>query len=83
MEPLIRNGDIVAVDSYQTERNELYGRLVIAANEEAGLSLSRLRRYDGFEVLEAESRQYDPVVLNKVRDYRIVGKVLWWISSAP
>jgi phage repressor protein C with HTH and peptisase S24 domain len=83
MEPLIRNGDIVAVDSYQTERNELHGKLVIAANEDVGLSVSRLRRYDGFEVLEAENRQYDPVILNKARDYRIVGKVLWWISSTP
>ena len=83
MEPLIRNGDIVAVDSYQTERNELYGKLVIAANEDVGLSVSRLRRYDGFELLEAENRQYDPVVLNKAREYRIVGKVLWWISSTP
>jgi phage repressor protein C with HTH and peptisase S24 domain len=83
MEPLIRNGDIVAVDSYQTERSDLYGTLVIAANEEAGLSVSRLRRYDGFDVLEAENRQYDPIVLNKARDFRIVGKVLWWLSGAP
>lgn len=83
MEPLVRNGDIVAVDSYQTERYELYGNLVLVANEEVGLSVSRLRRYDGFEVLEGENREYDPVVLNKARDYRIVGKVLWWISSTP
>ena len=82
MEPLIRNGDIVAVDSYQTERNELYGKLVIAASEDMGLSVARLRHYDGFEVLEGENRQYDPVVLNKARDHRIVAKVLWWISSA-
>jgi SOS-response transcriptional repressor LexA len=83
MEPLIRNGDMVAVDSYQTERNELFGKLVIASSEDMGLSVARLRRYDGFEVLEAEDRQYDPVVLNKAREYRIVGKVLWWVSSAP
>ena len=83
MEPLIRNGDIVAVDSYQTERNELYGKLVIAASEDMGLSLARLRHYDGFEVLEGEDRQYDPIVLNKARDHRIVGRVLWWISSVP
>ena len=83
MEPLIRNGDIVAVDSFQTERNDLYGELVVAANEDMGLSVARLRRYDGFELLEGESRQYDPVVLNNAREYRIVGKVLWWISSTP
>lgn len=83
MEPLIRNGDIVAVDSYQTERSGLYGKLVVASSEESGLCISRLKRYDTFDVLEAENRQYDPVVLNKNRDFRIVGKVLWWISAAP
>lgn len=83
MEPLIRNGDILAVDCYQTERSELYGKLVIAASEETGLCVSRLRKYDVFDVLEAENRLYEPVVLNKTHEFRIVGKVLWWISAAP
>lgn len=83
MQPLIRNGDILAVDSYQVERPELYGRIVIASSEEKGLCVSRLSRYDTLDVLEAENRQYEPVILNKASGWRIVGKVLWWISSAP
>lgn len=83
MEPLIRHGDIVAVDSYQTERSQLYGKIVIASNEQKGLCVSRLRHYDSLDVLEAENRKYDSVVLTKASGWRIVGKVLWWIAAAP
>jgi phage repressor protein C with HTH and peptisase S24 domain len=83
MEPLIRNGDILAVDSYQVERPELYGKVVIASSEEKGLCVSRLIRYDTLDVLEGENRQHEPVILNKASGWRIVGKVLWWISAAP
>jgi SOS-response transcriptional repressor LexA len=83
MEPLIRDGDVLAVDAYQTEREQLYGKIVIACSDQKGLCVSRLRRFDGLEVLEGENRQYDPVVLSKASGWRIVGKVLWWISAAP
>lgn len=83
MSPVLRHGDLVAVDSFQTERRELYDQLVVVSNEETGLSVSRLRRYDTLDVLEAESRQSDPVILNKATGWRIVGKVLWWISGTP
>jgi phage repressor protein C with HTH and peptisase S24 domain len=82
MEPLIRNGDILAIDSFQTDRRELHGNIVVAVHEEKGMCVSRLRRYDGFEVLEAEDREFEPVVLNKNSGWRIIGKVLWWISGA-
>ena len=81
MAPLMRQGDLLAVDSYQTELSELYGQIVVAGTEQMGLCVSRLRRYDTVEVLEAESRQYDPLVLNTAGRWRIVGKVLWWISG--
>lgn len=83
MEPLIKGGDILAVDSFQTERTDLYGKVVIAASEQKGLCVSRLRRYGTLDVLEGENRQHDPVVLNKANGWRIVGRVLWWISVAP
>lgn len=83
MEPLIRDNDILAVDSFQTERDELDGKIVVATHEERGLCISRLRRYENFDVLEAENHQYSGIVLNKASGWRIVGKVLWWISAAP
>lgn len=83
MEPLIRNGDIVAIDSFQTDRRELYGKVVVATNDEKGLCVSRLLRYENLDVLEGENRQHEAVVLNKASGWRIVGRVLWWISAAP
>lgn len=83
MEPLIRDNDIVAVDSFQTERSQLYGKIIVVSSEESGLCVSRLKRYENLDILEAENRQYEAVVLNKSRDWRIVARVLWWISAAP
>lgn len=83
MEPLIRDGDILAIDSFQTDRDELYGKIVIAVNDEKGICVSHLRRYERLDVLEGENRQHDPVVLNKASGWRIMGRVLWWISAAP
>jgi len=82
MEPLIRNGDILAVDAFQTDRTQLDGKIVIVASAQTGLCVSHLRRYDGFELLEAENRNYDAVVFNKANGWRVVGRVLWWISAA-
>jgi phage repressor protein C with HTH and peptisase S24 domain len=82
MEPLIRQGDLVAVDSFQTERSELYGHIIVAGTEQTGLCVSRLRHYDSIDLLESEDRKYDSVVLSKASRWRIVGKVLWWISGA-
>lgn len=83
MEPLIRHGDILGVDAFQTERSELAGKIVIAVHEDKGMWVSRLRRYDSLDILEAEDREFDPVVLGKASGWRILGRVLWWISTAP
>jgi phage repressor protein C with HTH and peptisase S24 domain len=81
MEPLIRDGDIVAIDSFLTERASLYGKIVAVANQTRGLSVAYLRRYDTLDILEGENRQHEPVILHKAKTWRIVGKVLWWIST--
>lgn len=83
LEPTIHNGDIVAVDSYQTERRNLDGDMVMFTSEEQGLWVSRLRRYDTVDVLEAEVRGCKPLIFRRSWRVRIVGRVLWWISGAP
>jgi len=83
MEPLIHDGDIAAVDSSQTDRMQLGGKIVIVSSEEKGLCVSRLRRYPKFDVLESENREYQAVVLDKSSGWHIVARVLWWISAAP
>ena len=83
MQPVIRDGDIVAVDAYQTERRQLYGQVVLVTTERNGLSVSRLRQYDSVDVLESEDRQHEPIILRKSGGWRIVGRVLWSISGTP
>jgi hypothetical protein len=83
MNPVIEDGDIVALDSSQTDPDKLNGKIVVAWHPEHGLSLSRLLRVDGLQLLESENREYEPIVFGKDRNWRLVGKVLWWIRSAP
>ncbi|MEY2412792.1 MAG: hypothetical protein QOD84_1398 [Acidobacteriaceae bacterium] len=84
MMPLIHNGHIVAVDSSQTDISKLDGKVVIAWNEQKGLTISRFRRYGDVSVLEPENHEYKPVVFDAPKDgWRIVARVLWWIGRAP
>ena len=83
MNPLIDDGDIVALDSSQTDPAKLNGKIVVAWHREHGLSLSRFLRVEGLQLLESENREYEPIVFGKDRDWRLVGRVLWWIRSAP
>jgi phage repressor protein C with HTH and peptisase S24 domain/DNA-binding XRE family transcriptional regulator len=84
MMPLIRDGNIVAVDTSQTDISELDNTVVIAWNEQKGLCISRFRHYGDVSVLEPENREYKSVVLGpNMHGWRIVAKVLWWIGKAP
>lgn len=83
MEPLICDGNIVTVDAFQSDRSELYGKIVVAAHEEKGMCVSRVPRYDTVDVLQGEERDVDATVLSKNSGWRIIGRVLWWISGTP
>ena len=83
MNPSIMDGDIVAVDSAQTDPSKLSSKIIVAWHREHGLSLARFRRVDGMQMLESENRDYEPILLSKDRSWRIVGRVLWWIRQAP
>jgi phage repressor protein C with HTH and peptisase S24 domain len=83
MTPLINDGYILAVDSSQTDHSELRGKVVIAWHKDMGLMVSRLQNYDHTEVLQPESKEYESIVLNNKRKWKILAKVLWWIGIAP
>jgi SOS-response transcriptional repressor LexA len=78
MMPLIHDGYIVVVDTSQTTRRRLYGKIVVAAHKDEGLIVSRLQRFDDTEVLVPENREYDSTALST--NWRIVAKILWWIG---
>lgn len=83
MSPTIEDGDVVAVDYSQTDPTNLSGKIVVAWHREHGLSLARFLLVQGVQMLDSENREYQPLVLEKDRNWRIVGKVLWWIRKAP
>jgi SOS-response transcriptional repressor LexA len=83
MVPLMGDGDILAVDYSQTNHSKLDGKIVVAWHKDKGLSVSRFRAFGGVEVLEAENREYESVTLGSDRDWRIVGRILWWTRLAP
>jgi SOS-response transcriptional repressor LexA len=84
MAPTINDGYIIAVDSSQTDRKKLDGKIVVAWNKDTGLTVSRFRRYDHTETLQPENPQYQSVTLgSKKNTWKIVATVLWWIGRAP
>jgi SOS-response transcriptional repressor LexA len=83
MSPLIHDGYILAVDSAQTEINELNGKIVIAWHRDRGLTVSRLNRFDHTIVLQSENSNYESITLSGNQKWKIVAKVLWWIGKSP
>jgi SOS-response transcriptional repressor LexA len=79
MNPLIHDGDILAVDSSQTKHSALNDKIVVASHKKKGLSVSRFRHIDGIELLESDNRDYQPITLTGDRSWQVVGKVLWLI----
>jgi SOS-response transcriptional repressor LexA len=83
MNPLIYDDYILVVDSSQTNRAKLDGKVVIAWHKDVGLTVSRFRRYDHTEVLHPENREYGSITLDRKNKWKIIAKVLWWIGKAP
>jgi SOS-response transcriptional repressor LexA len=83
MNPLIYDGYILIVDSSQTTRSKLNGKIVITWNKDVGLTVSRFRRYDHTEVLHSENSDGESITLDRKNDWKIIARVLWWIGKAP
>ena len=83
MSPMIVDGDIVVVDISQNSGKELDGKIIVAWHKKTGLTLSRFLMMKGVQLLESENRDYKPISMGRDRNWRIVGKVLWWIRRSP
>jgi SOS-response transcriptional repressor LexA len=81
MSPMIDDGDIVVVDSAQSHATELNGKIIVAWHKKTGLTVSRLLMMKGVQLLESENRDCEPISMGHDRNWRIVGKVLWWIRK--
>jgi SOS-response transcriptional repressor LexA len=83
MNPIIYDGFILIVDSSQTNRAQLDGKIVIAWNKDRGLTVSRFRRFHQTEVLQPENRDYESITLDRANKWKIIARVLWWVGKAP
>ena len=82
MSPLILDGYILAVDTFDVHRDTLVGQIVVALNADKGLLVSRLIRFDHTDALVSDHREYESISLAPESAWRILGKVLWWIGKA-
>ena len=82
MSPLILDGYIIAVDTLDVRRETLVGQIVVAWNDEKGLLVSRLIRFDHTDALVSDHREYESISLAPESAWRILGRVLWWIGKA-
>jgi SOS-response transcriptional repressor LexA len=57
--------------------SQLSGKIVVVSHRQQGRLLGRFRLVDGIQILESESRDYEPLVFGKDRNWKIMGKVLW------
>jgi SOS-response transcriptional repressor LexA/DNA-binding XRE family transcriptional regulator len=82
MSPLILDGYIIAVDTLDVHHDKLVGHIVVAWNVDKGLIVSRLIRFDHTDALVSDRREYESISLARESNWRIIGKVLWWIGRA-
>jgi transcriptional regulator with XRE-family HTH domain len=82
MSPLILDGYIIAVDTFDVQHDALIGKIVLAWNAKNGLLVSRLIRFDHTDALVSDHREYESISLAPEAAWRIIGVVLWWTGKA-
>jgi SOS-response transcriptional repressor LexA len=81
MMPLIQKGAIIAIDEAETGRDKLQGKIVLAAHADDGLMVHWLQRYGKSEVLVPENKDFPPTYIQN-GDWKIIGRVVWWLTQA-
>jgi len=82
MAPQITDGSIVAVDLSQFDPEKLNNMIVLAWHKDFGLLIRRLKRFGAAEVLAADADRSEASTLTLDRNWRILGRVVWWLSQA-
>ncbi|HEX4664320.1 MAG TPA: S24 family peptidase [Terriglobales bacterium] len=80
MAPLIADGSLVAVDLSQFGPTKLDNSIVLAWHKDFGLLVRRIKKFGAAEVLITESDHGGTSTLSLDRNWRILGRVVWWIS---
>jgi transcriptional regulator with XRE-family HTH domain len=80
MAPLIGDGSVVAVDLAQFAPTKLDNSIVLAWHKDFGLLVRRIKKFGAAEVLVTESDHGGTSTLSLDRNWRILGRIVWWIS---
>jgi phage repressor protein C with HTH and peptisase S24 domain len=80
MAPLIGDGSIVAVDLSQFEVSMLSNQVVLVWHKNHGLLIRRLKRLGTTDVLIADADRNGANSLTLDPNWRILGRVIWWLS---
>ena len=80
MAPLITDGSLVAVDLAQFGPTKLDNSIVLAWHKDFGLLVRRIKKFGATEVLVTESDRSGTSTHSLDRNWRILGRIVWWIS---
>jgi SOS-response transcriptional repressor LexA len=82
MSPTLLDGYIVVVDTADNRRDALYDEMVAACDPEGAVTIKWLRKAGTQELLLAQhtSPRYEPIVITGNDDWKIIGKVVWWVG---
>lgn len=81
MAPIVGQGFIVAIDTSTTDPVELQSALIAILNRNNELLVRCLALYGETHMLVGEDRRQAPIPYDE-REWKIAGKVLWWIGKA-
>jgi len=82
MAPLISDGSVVAVDLSQFDSAKLSNMIVLAWHKDHGLLVRRLKKFGAAEVLVADADRNEASTLTVDHNWRVLGRVVWWLSQA-
>ena len=80
MSPVICDGSIVAADLSQFDPAKLNNMVVLAWHKDSGLVVRRIKKFGTTEVLVADSDRSGSNTLTLDRNWRILGRIVWWLS---
>ena len=82
MYPVLDDGYIVAVDTFDPEPERLVERMVAARDPDGGITVKWLRKVgdDYMLIPQHTAPEYPPALISRGPGWKIVGEVIWWIG---
>jgi transcriptional regulator with XRE-family HTH domain len=85
MSPFLDDGYIAVIDTAETSRKSLYNEMVAARDPDGGVTIKWLRNNGKEEILMPQHTaiRHQPVIISGNDDWKIIGKVVWWVGKPP